>query len=290
MSRMSTAPAGPLAGAARVRPDGWLATPLTTDLAQAEAQARALIHRHHPTVPGPVRCLSARYRTAAFALGRPPRLLLKRHADEAAYLGEVLAYDVLGAEGVLPELHDANDTTRTLVVDYLGDSADIDQPDGFDELIAAVAAIHTAPARWPRHIAQTMSRWQLSIVTTAPPWVRVPGAWNELLQRTAEAHGAEHVPLGNLDLKADHCRRRDGRLALIDAETLRPDLTGMPDLITLAHLATTEGRALSPSWVRQVYRRHTTDLGAQWSDAGLVRALRAFAEATGLVSLHGVDQ
>ncbi|WP_331725896.1 hypothetical protein [Streptomyces sp. NBC_00470] len=89
------------------------------------------------------------------------------------------------------------------------------------------------------------------------------------------------MPLGHLDLKADHCRRKHGRLMLIDAETLRPDLTGMPDLITLAHLATTDARVLSPTWVRQAYRRHTTQFGAQWSDAGLVNALRAFAAATG---------
>lgn len=33
----------------------------------------------------------------------------------------------------------------------------------------------------------------------------------------------------------------DGRLALIDAETLRPDLTGLPDLTTLACLGQAEG-------------------------------------------------
>ncbi|MFI6281600.1 hypothetical protein [Streptomyces sp. NPDC050988] len=138
-----------------------------------------------------------------------------------------------------------------------------------------------------------MSRWRLvnAANSPAPAWVRNPAAWRELLQLTTAAHGDDHVPLGHLDLKTDHCRRRpDKRLALIDAETLRPDLTGLPDLITLAYLAQVNGRALSPRWTRQAYRRHTNDLGAQWSDAGLVRALIAFAEATGLTSLHGADQ
>lgn len=287
----TTAVAGPLAGAARVRPDGWLATPLTTDPARAEAQARSLIYRHHPAAPGPVRCLTARYRTAAFALGSPPRQLLKRHGDEAAYLGEVLAYQLLDGERVLPELHSTSDTTRTLVVDHLDEAADIDTAGGFEELIAAVAAIHTAPSRWAPPTAEIMSPWRLDAPASAHEWVQQPTDWQDLVQLTAAAHGDGHVPLGHLDLKADHARRRpDGRLALIDAETLRPDLTGMPDLITLAYLATTDGRTLSPRWVRQAYRRHTNDLGAQWSDDGLVRALRAFAAATGLMSLHGADQ
>ncbi|MGC4950051.1 hypothetical protein ACLQ2N_28105 [Streptomyces sp. DT224] len=288
-----TTMAGPLAGAARVRPDGWLATPLTTVPAHAEAQARSLVHRHHPAAPGPVRCLTARYRTAAFALGAPPRQLLKRHGDEAAYLGEVLAYQLLHDEAVLPDLHSTCDAALTLVVDFLDEGADITSEDGFDELIATVATIHTAPARWSPATAEAMSRWRLDTSTHAatPAWLREPASWRRLLQLTAEAHGDEHVPLGHLDLKADHTRRRpDGRLALIDAETLRPDLTGIPDLVTLAHLGQSEGRALSPQWIRHTYRRHTNRLGAQWSDAGLVGALHAFADATGLISLHGVDQ
>ncbi|MFE5592926.1 hypothetical protein [Streptomyces sp. NPDC056549] len=291
---MSTiAVAGPLAGAARVRRDGWLTTPLTTDPTRAEAQVRSLIYRHHPAAPGPVRCLTARYRTATFTLGSPPRQLLKRHGDETAYLGEVLAYQLLGDEQVLPELHSTSDTTRTLVVDFLDEAADIDTKDGFDELIAAVTAIHTAPARWAPTTAEAMSRWRVDAAANAPSpaWVLRPAAWRELTQLTGAAHGKEHVPLGHLDLKADHCRRRpDGRLALVDAETLRPDLTGMADLVTLAYLGQADGRCLSPRWVRQAYRRHTNGLGAQWGDADLVRAMRAFANATGLTSLHGADQ
>ncbi|WP_369354609.1 hypothetical protein [Streptomyces sp. cg2] len=252
---MSTALAGPLAGAAHVRPDGWLATPLTTDRAQAEAQARSLIQRRHPAAPGPVRCLTARYHTATFTLGDPPRQLLKRHGDEAAYLGEVLAYQLLDTDKVLPQLRSTCDTTRTLVADFLDAPAGIDHTDGFEKLIATVATIHTAPARWPQVIADTMAPWRLAttVDNPGPGWIRDVTAWRRLLQLTAGAHGEDHVPLGHLDLKANHCRRRpDGHLALIDAETLRPDLTGLPDLITLAHLGQTEGRNLSPRTVRHV--------------------------------------
>ncbi|MEJ8652547.1 hypothetical protein WKI65_31810 [Streptomyces sp. MS1.AVA.3] len=115
---MTSTRTGPLAGAAEVRPDGWLATPLTTDPAQA-AQARSLACRHHPDAPGSVRCLTARYRTAAFTLGDPPSLLLKRHGDEAAYLGEILAYRFLDAERVRTSLPSICDESQTLVVGFL---------------------------------------------------------------------------------------------------------------------------------------------------------------------------
>lgn len=66
----------------------------------------------------------------------PPHQLLKRHGDEASYLGEVLAYQLLDAEQVLPELHSTCDATRTLVVDFLDTPAEVDHKDGFTELIA----------------------------------------------------------------------------------------------------------------------------------------------------------
>ncbi|MCQ4045784.1 hypothetical protein ACFOSC_27790 [Streptantibioticus rubrisoli] len=283
-----TAPVGPLDGAARLRPDGWLDTPLTTSIAHAEAQARALLPRHHPAAPGPVRCLTARYRTATFTLGDPPQQLLKRHAAEAAYLGEVLAYQLLQHEAALPALHGCSDTALTLVVDYLDQPAPLDGPKAWEDLVATVAAVHTAPTRWPAHTADAMSQWRLDqlLEASTPAWIRDPPAWRLLLQLTADAHGTGHVPLGHLDLKPDHCRRDNGHLVLIDAETLRPDLTGLPDLITLAYLAR-DHPDMPPGWIRQVYRQHCNQLGATWTDASLVRALEAFAQATGLHSLHG---
>ncbi|MET8181510.1 hypothetical protein [Streptomyces sp. NPDC005336] len=289
---MNVAPAGPLDGAARTRPDGWLANPLSTDRSLAERQARTLLGRHHPGAPAPVRCLTARYRTAAFALGAPPRQLLKRHADEAAYLGETLAYEVLADEHVLPALHSTSDSSRTLVVDYLGDGVDLTDTDAFEELIHTVAVVHTASGRWNPAVAEAMSSWHVEIAlsSSASDWISSPDDWHHLMQLMADAHGPDHVPLGHLDLKPDHVRRNsDGRLALIDAETLRPDLTGLPDLITLAYIAGPNDRLPPPRWIRHAYLRHVNELGAEWTDVALVNALTAFATATDLHSLHGAQ-
>ncbi|WP_371588026.1 hypothetical protein [Streptomyces virginiae] len=289
---MTTAPAGPLDGAARTRPDGWLANPLTTDPVTAERQAYVILARHHAGEPGPVRCLTARYRTAVFALGTPTRRVLKRHADEAGYLGEVLAYDLLAAENVLPVLHRACDTSRTLLVDHLDEAVMLAGTDAFDELVRSVALIHTTSARWQPEVAETMARWNAGTALHAPSpdWITRPDDWRWLLRLVTAAHGPDHVPLGHLDLKPEHVRRRaDGHLALIDAETLRPDITGLPDLITLAHMADQQGHP-SPRWVRHAYLHHVRELGAQWNDADLIRALTAFAAATGLRSLHGAHE
>ncbi|MCX5123701.1 MULTISPECIES: hypothetical protein [unclassified Streptomyces] len=289
---MTTAPVGPLDGAARTRPDGWLANPLTTDPVIAERQAYVILARHHAGEPGPVRCLTARYRTAVFALGVPPRRVLKRHADEAGYLGEVLAYELLADENVLPVLHRACDTSRTLLVDHLDEAVMLVGTDAFDELVRSVAFIHTASARWQPEVAETMARWDARTALDAPSpnWINRPDDWRLLLQRVTDAHGPGHVPLGHLDLKPEHVRRRaDGHLALIDAETLRPDITGLPDLITLAHMADQQGHP-SPRWVRHAYLHHVRELGAQWNDHDLIRALAAFAAATGLRSLHGAHE
>ncbi|ORT54736.1 hypothetical protein [Streptomyces sp. CB03238] len=289
---MNAAPAGPLDGAARTRPDGWLANPLSTDHALAERQAHALLHQHHPDAPSPARCISARYRTAAFALGDPPVQLLKRHADEAAYLGEMLAYEVLADEQVLPALYSSSDSSRTLVVDYLSHGVDLTDADAFDELIHRVAVVHTASARWHPAVAGAMSSWRVEIALSSPAadWISSPADWHDLMRLMADAHGPDHVPLGHLDLKPDHVRRHpDDGLALIDAETLRPDLTGLPDLITLAYIAGSNDRYPRPRWIRHAYLRHVNELGAQWTGVALVNALTAFATATGLHSLHGAQ-
>ncbi|MFF5485282.1 hypothetical protein [Streptomyces virginiae] len=289
---MTTAPARPLDGAARTRPDGWLANPLTTDPATAERQAYVILARHHAGEPGPVRCMTARYRTAVFALGAPPRRVLKRHADEAGYLGEVLAYELLADENVLPVLHRVCDTSRTLLVDHLDEAVTLAGTDAFDELVRSVALIHTTSARWQPEVAETMARWNAGTALHAPSpdWITRPDDWRRLLRLVTAAHGPDHVPLGHLDLKPEHVRRRaDGHLALIDAETLRPDITGLPDLITLAHMADQQGHP-SPRWVRHAYLHHVRELGAQWNDADLIRALTAFAAATGLHSLHGAHE
>jgi hypothetical protein len=158
----------------------------------------------------------------------------------------------------------------------------------FGELITAVATVHTASAGWDTATSNVMARWQLCHTSTVPDWIPGSEAWLRVLTLTAIAHGHHHVPLGHLDLKTDHARRHDGRLVVIDAETLRPDLTGLPDLITLAWLACELRLPMTGSDIRHAYRHEVNELGASWSDPDLTAALRAFAEATGLHRLHGI--
>ncbi|MEV5574417.1 hypothetical protein AB0L06_30655 [Spirillospora sp. NPDC052269] len=233
---MNRPPAGPLDGAARTRPAGWLPHPLTTDPAAATEQAHDLLTRHHPTAAvGPLRCLTARYRSATFAVGAPPALILKRHADFTAYLGEVLAYQLLDGQALVPELREANDDTLTLLTEYLPHTVALTHACEWDELIGVVAGIHTTSAYWDRATSDAASGWTVRALLEAPvpDWITHPGQWQRALEVVAGAHGDQHVPLGCLDLKSDHARRdTTGRLKILDVETLRPDLTGLWDLIT----------------------------------------------------------
>lgn len=94
---MTTAPATAaeaLTGLARIRPAGWLATPMPTDPLDLLVRARQVLAADHPGVHGRVSVLSARYTAAVFAVHRPPpegSLVLKFHADPAAYAGQTLA-------------------------------------------------------------------------------------------------------------------------------------------------------------------------------------------------------
>lgn len=285
---------GPLDGATVQRPADWLPRPLTTDRCTAETQALELLALHHPAYVGRhLRCLTARYRGHVIELGDEtgPCAVFKRHADEVGYLAEVIAYGLLQGETILPELLDASDTARTMIVEYV-ESADVTAPGTFEELIVGVTVVHTAPVRWPAHIAQAMARWRLERALTepTPAWVHCGDAWRLIQNLHAEAYGCAHVPLGHLDLKPEHVRRHsDGTLAIIDGETLRPDLTGIPDLVTLAWLACHIGHP-RPQWVRHAYRAHVNEAGADWSDAALIRALRTWARATGLRTLHDADR
>ncbi|WP_018637376.1 hypothetical protein [Parafrankia elaeagni] len=288
---MTAVAAGPLAGAAHPRPQRWLARPLTTDRDTVTAQARQLLATHHPDTTGPVCCLTTRDRSATFTVGDPPHVIVKWHADEAAYLGERLAYDLLAAERLLPCLRGSCDEARTLLVDYLPDTADLTDLDVFDDLINLVARVHTASARWEPAVREAMVQWRVdTLLTQDPPWVEDAPSWRRMLHLVATAHGPAHVPVGNLDLAADHVRRQSsGRLALVDVETLRPDVTGLPDVVTLAYLATRAHHPRPGPWVRARYLHHLARVGVTWTDRNLLAALGGFAAATGLTSLHGLD-
>ncbi|GAA1884671.1 hypothetical protein [Actinomadura bangladeshensis] len=282
---------GPLSGACALRPAGWLSAPLATDPADATRQARVLLAAHHPALAGPLLCLNAHYRTAVFAIGDPPAQILKRHADLDAYNAEVVAYHLLSERAVLPDLLDLCDDSRTLVTGYLPQQADLSVPAVFDELLELVARAHTAPATWPAEVTDLMQPYTLRTVLTgpAPEWIADAAAWRAVLELTADAHGPGHVPLGGFDLAPRHARRdTSGTMMIIDGETMRLDWTGLPDVITLAYVAAEVSAPLTPRQIRRAYLQHTRDHGAQWSDAGLTRALTLWARATGLHSLHGL--
>ena len=282
---------GPLSGACALRPAGWLPDPLTTDTADATRQARVLLAAHHPHHAGPLQCLNAHYRTAVFAIGDPPARILKRHADLDAYNAEVVAYHLLSERAVLPELLDVCDDARSLVTDYLPQQADLSLPAAFHELLELVARAHTAPAAWPPQVTDLLQPYSLQAALTgpAPDWIADAAAWRAVLALTADAHGPGHVPLGGFDLAPRHARRdASGTMTIIDGETMRLDWTGLPDVITLAYVAAEVSAPLTPRQVRRAYLRRTRDHGAQWTDAGLTRALTLWAQATGLHSLHGL--
>lgn len=205
--------------------------------------------------------------------------------------GELQVVGRLAGPGVMPTLYSSCDTSQSLILEYLDQPADLSSPNTFDDLVTAVARVHTASSRWDTDTTEAAASWQIgaALARPTPDWIAQPDTWQQLLQWTAAAHGTTHVPLGHLDLKPDHARRHpDGRLVIIDGETLRPDLTGMPDLITLAWLAAELDLPRTGRAVRHSYLSRVNELGADWTDTTLVAALRAFADATGLHRLHDV--
>jgi hypothetical protein len=79
-------------------------------------------------------------------------------------------------------------------------------------------------------------------------------------------------------------------VVLIDIETVRPDVTGLIDLVTLPAVLRQTGHELSPAQVLGRYLDATAALGGRWTAGALRAALRAYAAATGLEDLHGLDR
>lgn len=253
------------------------------------AEAHILMRAYYLKYAGPLRCVTARYRSHVLTVDTPPKWVFKRHAEQSAYLGETMAYQLLAGEGVLPNLIACEDESRTLLTPYIHGRVDLTDPAVFDELVRVIARVHTAPARWHHDVAGTVAQWRIDVALEgpAPDWVPQPDDWRWLLRLVQDAHGEAHVPIGHLDLKPEHARRHlTGRLLIVDAETMRPDLTGLPDLVTLAFMAA-DTPGYTPRRLRKVYVQESRELGADWTDARLVAALNAFAIATGLKSLHG---
>ncbi|MCX4554320.1 MULTISPECIES: hypothetical protein [unclassified Streptomyces] len=267
-----------LTGLAHIRPAGWLATPMPEDPVALLMRARQALTDDHPGVNGRISVVSPRYTAAVSVLHQTgdTSLVLKLHADPAAYAGETLAHALLA--DTAPVVREAADWTGTEMPALLTER---------------VAAVHTASLRLPDYAAQAMAGFTLTALhgDPVPAWIADPSAYGEVLAAHADAYGADLVPLGHLDLKPEHLRRRaDGAVVLLDVESVRPDVTGLIDLVTLPAVLRQTGHELSPAQVLGLYLDATAAQGARWAAASLKAALRAFAAATGLESLHGLDR
>ncbi|MEU6236930.1 hypothetical protein [Kitasatospora sp. NPDC047058] len=283
-----------LTGLARIRPAGWLATPMPHDPAALLVRARQALAADHPGVNGRISLISARYTAAVFAVHRPESsLALKLHADPAAYAGETLAYALLAGTAPVAHLHAEGDSSLSLLLEYLPEPADW-AGHGMPTVLAEhVAAVHTASLRMPAAATKAMAGFTLAALqgARAPDWIADPGAYGEVLAAHLDAYSPDLVPLGHLDLKPQHLRRRpDGEVVLLDVESVRPDVTGLIDLVTLPAVLRQAGCELSPDQVLGLYLDASAARGARWTAGSLKAALRAYAAATGLESLHGLDR
>ncbi|MFD3729491.1 hypothetical protein [Streptomyces sp. NPDC058671] len=282
-----------LRGLIRIRPHGWLTTPLPTDPAAAtDLLRKALARLDAPGMPdGPVHVLAARATAAVAAIGTPARAVLKIHADPAAHNAEALAYALAGHSPALPLLLDVDDASRSLLIEHIPRPVDWTCPTAPRRLVDAVAAVHAAPASLPSELAAVFDVFRLDRLTAAPPpaWLPDAQAWTDVLALVRTAHGGSAIPIGHLDLKPEHARRRRrGGLVLVDIETLRPDITGLVDLVTLPAVLRQAGRELPGREVLALYRAATARHGITWTGPALRAALTAFARATGLDTLDGL--
>ncbi|MFJ6699844.1 hypothetical protein ACIQM4_27785 [Streptomyces sp. NPDC091272] len=277
-----------LAGLARVRPAGWLANPMPRDQDAVLARAREVLERDHPGIDGRLTLLAARYTAAVVAVHTPAgTAALKLHADPAAYAGESLAYTLLDQTAPVALLHDESPRSLSMVIEYLPKPF-APRPAFPEVLVDRVAAVHTASLRLAPDAATAMAPFRLG-EAAGPLWIVDRSAWADVICAHREAYGPNLVPFGHLDLKPEHLRvRADGTAVLLDVETLRPDVTGLIDLVTLPAVLRQAGHEIAPTRVAAMYRSATAVYGGGWSAAGLRTALRAFAAATGLESLHGL--
>ncbi|MEU4507384.1 hypothetical protein [Streptomyces sp. NPDC024089] len=283
-----------LAGLARTRPPGWLAAPMPTDPVALLQRARQALAADHPDVNGKVSVIRARYTAGVLAVHQPEgSLVLKLHADAAAYAGETLAYALLAGVAPVARLYAEGEDSLSLLLEYLPAPAEWSRPHMATVLADCVAAVHTASLRLPEEAAEAMAAFSLSTLrkVPAPAWIYNPAAYDEVLAAHVDAYGPALVPLGHLDLKPEHLRRRsDGDVVLLDVESVRPDVTGLIDLITLPAVLRQAGHELSAARVLGLYLDATAARGAGWTAGSLKNALRAYAAATGLESLHGLDR
>lgn len=110
-----------LAGLTRIRPDGWLDTPLPDNPGSLLLRAREAMDADQPGFNGRLRLISSRYTAAVFTVNYAWGLrVLKLHADPAGFAGEALAYELLTGTAPVAQLHAENEASLSLLLEYLG--------------------------------------------------------------------------------------------------------------------------------------------------------------------------
>jgi hypothetical protein len=289
-----TTAAEALVGLARIRPNGWLATPLPDNPGVLLERARAALEADQAGFDGRLRLVSSRYTAAVFTVSDPSGMrVLKLHADPVGFAGETLAYELLTGTAPVAQLYAENEVALSLLLEYLPQPVDWGRAETPAVLADRVAAVHTASLRLPQYAVEAMAGFSLGrmLLAPAPVWIADEVAWGDVVAAHVDAYGPGLVPLGHLDLKPDHLRlRADGDVVLLDVETVRPDVTGLIDLVTLPAVLRQAGHDLSSAQVVDLYLDATTAHGGRWTAGSLKAALRAYAAATGLESLHGLHR
>ncbi|ARF83260.1 hypothetical protein ACIG0C_34915 [Kitasatospora aureofaciens] len=173
---MTTAPATAaeaLTGLARIRPAGWLATPMPTDPVDLLVRARQALAADHPGVTGRVSVLSARYTAAVFAVHRSPpegSLVLKLPDDPAAYAGETLAYALLSDTAPVARLYAEGEDSLSLLLEYLPEAADWSGPQMPALLVERVVAVLTASLRLSDEAAEASHSPSCGAPRPRPGW------------------------------------------------------------------------------------------------------------------------
>ncbi|MFJ2060649.1 hypothetical protein ACIOMM_32630 [Streptomyces sp. NPDC087908] len=282
-----------LRGLTRTRPHQRLTDPLPNDpTAIADLLREALAHHGAHAPAGPVHVLAARASATVATIGTPPSAVLKVHTDPDAYNSEAVAYALVGHSPALPGLLGVHDGSRSLLIEHISHPVDWADPSAPADLGTAVAAVHAAPAALTPELATAFDAFRLERLTAAPPpaWLPEPSAWGDVLALARNAHGGDAIPVGHLDLKPEHAHRRHGGggLVLVDIETLRPDITGLIDLVTLPAVLRQAGHETPGREILACYRVEAARHGITWTGRGLRAALTAFARATGLDTLDGL--
>ena len=165
--------------------------------------------------------------SAASQVYRAGELIVKVHADPAAFARELAASRALAGTPYVPVVHRIVPASRMFVLEDVGTTPLHD----VRALAVALGRIHAIAS------AKTAGCSLGSLVRhPPPPWVVDAEAYRDALALAICRRGSMHVPVAIGDLKPEHVLRRvDGSVVLIDFETFTPGRFEEIDLLSLAN-------------------------------------------------------